>query len=289
MTCITLGKNKYIKKKLIIRREKPNTIETDHIVNPKTCYSYDLPKESSQVYMSACLTSARVQYTWVPSCSVILAPGGAQDRWVNVGAVQPAVGDETVRRLGHVDSVPAHVRRHVLAHGVVLVGAPPRLVEVVDAAAVAAACPQSAGGKPCKRKTKNENINSSTQRTNQWDESQFDILTSTTANKTRIIFFIWWTERHAINEDVQPSACASLFLMHRSRGHGAPLNLPWFPPPLESPKNQSKIAASSPCPCLCQQCLRKRHANPNSVPHARGWRETAASGLWTFMYSMTNN
>lgn len=67
-----------------------------------------------------------------------LGGGGAQDGRVDVGAVQPTGGDDTVSGLRHVDAVPAHMRRHILAHGVALVVAPPALIVVVDAAPVPA-------------------------------------------------------------------------------------------------------------------------------------------------------
>jgi hypothetical protein len=50
-----------------------------------------------------------------------------------IRAVEPAVGDLPVRGLGHVDAVPAHVRRRVGAHARALLAALLLQVEVVAA------------------------------------------------------------------------------------------------------------------------------------------------------------
>lgn len=42
---------------------------------------------------------------------------GAQNWRVDVGAIEPPLGDDAVRGLGHVDPVPAHMGRDIGAHG----------------------------------------------------------------------------------------------------------------------------------------------------------------------------
>lgn len=59
------------------------------------------------------------------------------------------MGDGTVSGLGHVDAVPVHVCRHVVAHGEVLLAAPSFLVVVVDVVTLPTASTKSSGGEPC--------------------------------------------------------------------------------------------------------------------------------------------
>lgn len=82
------------------------------------------------------------------ACKSLAGPGllfaGAQNGGIDVGAMQPAGGDDPVGCLRHVDPVPAHVRGGIRAHARAILVALRLHIEVVPAGSRRpAASPQS--------------------------------------------------------------------------------------------------------------------------------------------------
>lgn len=65
--------------------------------------------------------------------AVLMRVDEAQNGWINVGAMQPTLGDDAVRGFRHMDPVPTHMRGWVWTHARPILIALGAQIEVVPA------------------------------------------------------------------------------------------------------------------------------------------------------------